>query len=149
MNLNTLITDVTELGVRIERWGQSGDNVLETIEQELGVRVGKQMRTFVSQYGNLRIPPFSVSVAGDLEQRTGTLVESREVWKSSDYMKAASGLAIMDHAGETYFYFPMTEAVSSFDSMYVSPGEETEKWSSFSEFLDWIVKEAKLFQIRS
>lgn len=124
-------------------WGQAGLEAARRIEECLNVRLGTDIRTFTINVGNLRIDPFNIIIAGDEAGCMDAVTETLSLREGGPATAAMDAVKIMDHAGEIYLYHPEGESVAAYDSLRPFRKEETMRWESFEEVVDWVFREAE------
>lgn len=126
-------------------WGESGPAAVERINHHLNVSLDGALKNFVEDVGNLRVDPLALTVAGDQSGVIGTVVSTKELRKSNPGIQN-NLVHVMEHAGEIYLYNLSTFAVCAYDAHHVAVGQETMRWASLDELIDWMIKEAEAFQ---
>ncbi len=129
-------------GVGFTIWGRHGDRARAEIESGIGVELTGQLKDFASEVGNLRVDPFELTICGDEQGRTGA-VQATRILRERFPSVPPSWIQVMDHAGEVYVLDAQGGTVSAFDGMRVHEGEETLKWPSLTELIQWMADESQ------
>lgn len=132
-----------ELEVEFRIWGERGRSIRESIEQQLDVRLGKEIANFIESVGNVSIGPFLIAVAGNDQGQMSAVTETNSVRADCPELPTHF-VKVMDHAGESYFYDTDSDQVHAFDSLNIDPAMKTLSFDGFDKFLEWAFEEAKL-----
>ena len=132
-------------GLQGRTWGRRGHEVVQKLEAELKFSLDLDLALFAESIGNLMVDPFSIIVTGDTYGEMTCLTESKNIGLL-DSSSRIKGIKIMDHAGESYIYIRGKSVVNVYDSMYLDSNNIIMQFNNLSQFIDWIIKEAKLIQ---
>jgi len=141
-NINDLKQRLSGENRILDPWGLCGEQAILRIEAGLNVKISGSIREFVFELGNLRIPPFSIVLSGDMVGRFSAVTQSKNLWNEYPFLAALQNIKLMEHAGEDFFYSCNNGDVMAFESVHPIPGMETLRWSSFDEFMNWIIAES-------
>jgi hypothetical protein len=118
-------------------WGRSGPDALDEISRLLNGELASDFSAFVEDVGNATIGGFNVVVAGSEDASFSAFTETEKLPSG-----IKGSIVVMEHAGEVYLYFPSDGVVRTFEAVPLNPVNETRRFSSFTEFLDWVFKES-------
>jgi hypothetical protein len=141
MTPDEVISQLTNMGLDGAPMGERGSQVVQRIECELSIKLPDDMKSFIENVGNVGIGPFLI-VFGGVDGRAAI----EETKKLNIDSLLGSAFLIMEYAGESTLFVPRNGCISAYDSFYMMQGQELRKHETFSEFLDWVFREAKLMK---
>ena len=131
-------------------WGCRGRRAAADIKSELGFPLPDRIRDFVVEFGNVNLAPFQLVVAGNQDGTFNCVTETRML---RDWHPATpdSYVQIMDYARVVYCaaaYGDKAGRVISWDHHYL-PSEQTilDEFSTFDDFILWLIAEAKEIEL--
>ncbi len=128
-------------GVAGRVWGRNGAEAVAEVEGFLGQPLALDLKHFIEGVGNVSIGPFDVVLAGNEAGTYGAVTESQGL-----PVDLGRALKLLDHAGESYIYFPKDGTIAAFEGTCLHHGTETLRFSNLAAFLDWLFEEAAAMQ---